>query len=578
MKKLLSWFHDLALFKKIMYIVIVAGIIPISIIFMVSTIRLKSSSVEMQMYMLNKGYEQTYQSVEGFLTRMYNMSTLAVVNSTTQDALKTKDSQISAADELVAFDYISSFAYSLELNMDEASVLYFIDDSFLIAQRYNSRFRSIADMEGQNWTKNLQLRNGNPTWVTMKERNQYEQLVNYFGTVRTLWDDDDYTKSLGTVAVMTDINTMKEMMIPSLADQVFYLETVEGEVIGSSEDNEKFKDLIYIKQTNLSKKFREIVVGDITYFVRSTALDDGNLFFVSVVPKTSLYTDVTSINLEMLVWYILVCILLFILSIAMSRPITNRIKQLDKKMTEEGKLLQLDVVPHKDEIGRLIIRYNDMVQKVETLLDEQFYMGQEKISAELKALQSQINPHFLYNTLDMLNWMARKNETQNIQDALQAMSGFYRMALSKGSDFIRIEDEIHMCKAYIEIQTMRYKGKIQFEIDIQPEILDYLIPKITLQPLIENAIIHGINEKLDGRGRIILSGWAEEDRITLSVTDDGNGIDDIQRAYSKTGGSHYGMNNIEKRLSLFYRDEIRLEIDSSIGIGTCVSFNIPMRK
>lgn len=578
MKHIINWFHDLALCHKITYMVIIAGIIPISIIFMVSTINLKKSSVEMQMYMLNKGYDQTYQSIEAFLSRIYNVSTLAAVNDYILTALKLKNSNLTDAEELLEFEKVSSYAYSLELNMDEINILYYIDDAFLMANRRNSMFRPISGMKNQDWSRALQLHNGNPTWVLMNERNRYLKTVDYFGSVRELWDNDDFTSSLGTVAVVTEVSKIKKMMIASLADQVFYIQTVDGKVIGSNDELGKYVNSIDVVHLNISKKFGEVLIDNIPYYVRSTAVDDSNLYFVSVIPKISLYSDTARINIEMLLWYILVCVLLYFISVVISRPITSRIKLLDKKMTEDGMLHTLEVVPHKDEIGHLIMRYNDMVQKIELLLDEQFLMGQEKIGAELKALQSQINPHFLYNTLDMLNWMARKNESDNIQDILQAMSAFYRMVLSKGQDNIRIGDEISMCEAYIKIQTTRFKGRIRFEIDVEPELLEFLIPKITLQPLIENAIIHGINEKTDGRGKIILSGWSEEERIILSVTDDGAGIKKAENSSSNSNGSHYGMSNIEKRLSLFYGENIKLQIDSSLGIGTCVSLDIPMRK
>ena len=179
---------------------------------------------------------------------------------------------------------------------------------------------------------------------------------------------------------------------------------------------------------------------------------------------------------------------------------------------------------YHDEIGQLVTHYNEMADKMDELMQEQYALGQEKMGAELKALQSQINPHFLYNTLDMINWMAQKNETDNIRSVVQAMSGFYRLTLSKGHDIVTIADEVKMCDAYMEIQRRRYRGKILYEAEVDREILDCLIPKITLQPFLENAIIHGISEKEDGRGMVILNGWMEDGRITLSVTDDGPGM------------------------------------------------------
>ena len=210
------------------------------------------------------------------------------------------------------------------------------------------------------------------------------------------------------------------------------------------------------------------------------------------------------------------------------------------------------------------------------LLQEQYALGQLKIESDLKALQAQINPHFLYNTLDMISWMAQKDETDNIRNVVQAMSQFYRLTLSKGHDIVTVGDEIKMCDAYMEIQKRRYRGKILYEVEVDEEINQYLIPKITLQPFLENAIVHGINEKDDARGIVILNGWIEDGRITLSVTDDGTGMREEDKTRPHTG-SHYGMGNIAQRLELFYGEKIPIQVESSLGIGTCIVINIPAK-
>ena len=147
-----------------------------------------------------------------------------------------------------------------------------------------------------------------------------------------------------------------------------------------------------------------------------------------------------------------------------------------------------------------------MVEQIQHLLEEQYVLGKEKSEAQLYALQAQISPHFLYNTLDMMNWMAVKGETDNIRSVLSSMSRFYRMVLSRGAYIITIGEEIRMCQAYMEIQVMRKKKKLQFLLDVDEEVFPYLIPKITLQPLLENAVSHGIDEKDGGRGTVRLSG------------------------------------------------------------------------
>lgn len=215
-----------------------------------------------------------------------------------------------------------------------------------------------------------------------------------------------------------------------------------------------------------------------------------------------------------------------------------------------------------------------MIRRIRKLLEEQYQLGQEKKEAELMALQSQINPHFLYNTLDMINWMASKNETENIRDTVLSLARYYKLILNKGRDIITIGLEIELCEAYIAIQQKRYRGKILFELDVEEQIRDYLIPKITLQPLIENAITHGIMEKSSGRGNILISGWEEDDDIFLSVTDDGVGMITGQEMEQKHKGSKYGLSNIETRLKLFYNMEKCITFESTQGIGTCVSIRV----
>ncbi len=578
MKRMYNWFQDLALNKKITYLIIVTGIIPIGIIVIFSAFRLKKSSVDMQMYMLNKGFDQTCQSVESYLTRIYNVSTLATVNNQTlRDALESRYSDASTVEQLLLFESLSDFAYTLELNMEEANIIYYIDDSYLVASNQSSRYRTLSYLAEQDWYDTLQANKGAPTWVTMQEKNKYTKVVDHIGIVRSIWNEDDYTSAVGAVSVLTEVSAFEDVLIASLEDQAFILETAEGTLLCANENYEKYRELVSSISISSSVQFNEIAVNGVSYYIRKNTLDNGSLSFISIVPKASIYVDTSRTTKEMLLMFLLVCILLSLLALPMTKTITNRIKLLDRKMKEDGKLVKMEGPQHKDEIGRLITRYNGMVQRVDYLMEEQFLMGQEKMGAELKALQSQINPHFLYNTLDMLNWMAVKNETDNIQEALQAMSSFYRMVLSKGSDIIQIRDELRMCEAFMQIQSMRYKGKIQFEMEVQEEILTCMIPKITLQPLIENAVIHGIHEKPDGRGIIRVNGWIEEKRILLTVTDDGKGMDKENVVSEKPGGSHYGMRNIEKRLKLYYREDIKLHIDSSPGIGTCVSINIPVR-
>ena len=304
-------------------------------------------------------------------------------------------------------------------------------------------------------------------------------------------------------------------------------------------------------------------------------METTNVYLVSLVSESMMKQEAAAVGLRLQIIYLVISLVSLLAVIPLTRSITRRIQMLKEQMvrTQTGVISKLEVQDAgHDEIGQLIGQYNDMVDKMGDLLQEQYALGQVKTEAELKALQSQINPHFLYNTLDMINWMAQKDETDNIRNVVQAMSQFYRLTLSRGRDIVTVGDEIRMCDAYMEIQKRRYRGRILYEV-----INHYLIPKITLQPFLENAIVHGINEKEDARGIVMLNGWVEDGRITLSVTDDGTGMREEDKAKPHTG-SHYGMDNIAQRLELFFGEKIPIQVESSPGVGTCIVINIPARE
>ena len=359
--------------------------------------------------------------------------------------------------------------------------------------------------------------------------------------------------------------------------QALYLETVEGELLASNLPEEELFRISVSQRHVDDREFLRVNVDGVPCYARSSRIYGTNVYLVSTVPLEAVRRGM-SVNGNMGVWFLGVSLVVLMVMGTMVKSVTGRLKQLKEQMLQirEGNICKMEEGHSRDEIGQLIGNYNVMVDRVDVLLKEQYTLGQEKVEAELMALQSQINPHFLYNTLDMINWMSQKKESENIRSVVQAMSRFYRLTLSKGKDIVSIRDEVELCEAYMEIQKRRYKGRICYEVEVDEEILDCMIPKITLQPFLENAIIHGINEKSDGRGMIILNGWMEDGRVTLSVTDDGEGMTQEDRQKSHKG-SHYGLKNIEHRLELFFGESIPVQTESSPGIGTCVIINIPVR-
>lgn len=575
-KKLLDWFQNASLIRKIMILVFAVGVLPIGAAFMFSLSEMETTAQKQQSYTVNQGFTQVFQAVDDRLERVRNISTPLAVNDLVSRNIMLAGQSQSVTDQLACLDNISAYINSMEMVFEPHSILFYLNAGIAVADDQVGRFRTLDSIAQTEWYARLKANSGSATWIRFQESLSGRS---YIAVAREIWDPDNYREAIGVLSVIFEQEQLEKMLVASTQGQVLYLETADGILLASNTPEQELQRVPLGMRTLQSGGFTPQMIGGEDYLVRSKMTESTNLYLVSMVTEGALEQEVSAVTTRLQVVYIIISLLSLLAVIPLTRSITRRIAMLKEQMirTQSGVISRLDAAePGRDEIGQLISHYNDVVDKMEELLYEQYELGRSKTEAELKALQSQINPHFLYNTLDMINWMAQKDETENIRNVVQAMSRFYRLTLSKGSNIVTIGDEIRMCDAYMEIQRRRYRGKILYEVEVDEEIERYLIPKITLQPFLENAIIHGINEKEDARGIVTLNGWLEDGRITLSVTDDGTGMREEDKTKPHSG-SHYGMENIAQRWELFFGEEIPIQVESSPGVGTCIIINIPAK-
>lgn len=265
-----------------------------------------------------------------------------------------------------------------------------------------------------------------------------------------------------------------------------------------------------------------------------------------------------------------------IFSASITRPISTLSKLMKKAQT--GDMTVRFVNHYKGEIGQLGDSFNAMVEKINELLGVVYKEQKNKREAELKILHEQIKPHFLYNTLDTIQWMAKQYHAQDIVDLVLALSGFFRISLSQGKEFITLEQEVLMVKNYLDIQKVRYEDLFEYKTEIEEGLGNYMVLKICLQPLVENALYHGIKESDQGRGTIWIRAFSEsEDSIILKVEDDGTGmsqerIDQLNSWLKlKERGEEvkaYGTLNVNDRIKIAYGDEYGLHYEKRTGGGT----------
>ena len=279
---------------------------------------------------------------------------------------------------------------------------------------------------------------------------------------------------------------------------------------------------------------------------------------------------------------ILICIFAAVLAYFItSGMVSGRIERLTCLMQEvqEGSMDMQVGSDDRDEIGMLYRGFGSMMKRIRTLINE-VYLGKiTQKEAELKALQAQINPHFLYNTLSLINWKALAAGEEDISRMTLAMSTFYRTALNRGRNVLQVEAELSTTRAYLEIQSMLHDGDFDYEIEVQPEILQCESLNLILQPLVENAIHHGIEEKTDGRGKISVRGWKEDNCVWFMVEDNGVGME--QKVADKIltmESKGYGVRNVDERIRLCYGEKYAMKVESVVGKGTKMTIHFPAKQ
>lgn len=321
---------------------------------------------------------------------------------------------------------------------------------------------------------------------------------------------------------------------------------------------------------------------------------NGKLYSISRSDKTG-WTVVDCTNVRELLSksrqaqsiYVLTAVILVIVALLfsrfMARSITLPIQKLRDSMekVQEGDFSVSDVVVDSDnEIGSLTKSFDVMTHRIQELMEQNVHEQEEKRKSELKALQSQINPHFLYNTLDSIIWMAEGRKYEEVVLMTASLARLLRQSISNEDEVVPIANEVEYAKGYLTIQKMRYKDKLEFQIDVDPSILHIPLIKLVLQPIIENAIYHGLKYK-ESKGLLIIKGFMKDGNAVLQVIDDGVGMSEetLAHIYDRHKVNYHsngvGVYNVQKRLKLYYGEDYGITYESAEGKGTTATITIP---
>jgi len=425
-----------------------------------------------------------------------------------------------------------------------------------------------------------------PWLQATSSRSDYNRVVSVLRLIRSL---NDYNDIVSAVQISLEADQLDAIMHNAgIADGVVtYVLNAKGEVIAASDP-----DTVggYLQTGALRTLYGQdmdagrVTVGKESYICLSSTVSQTDWELTMLIPLSAVYASGFSAVKTILLCGIPIILCGLCLIWLLSRSFGQRVAALATRMesVQEGDLNGTVTETPPDELGRLGRTFNYMLGEIRNLMRQQYESGKLLKQSELKILQAQINPHFLYNTLDLINWKALDCGADDIAELTQTMGKYYRRSLSKGQDFVKIQSELEHLTLYVRIQNYRFDGRIQLISDVPDSLLELEMMKLVLQPLVENAVLHGVDWENDSsRIQIHIAGRMDGSDVVLEVTDDGIGIDEdtiravlSDQADDRTVG--YGLRNIHLRLKLCYGEAYGLSF--SCVNGTCVRIRIPAER
>ena len=530
------------------------------------------------------------------------LTTLISINPQIQDVLAdgpTENLQKNVTDIITLDRALDSYYLSNYYVLSNSSVIptiYVLNRPQFQKYDLSSKVMDISKVETTKWFGFLQNKN---MVVYAPEGDDPVIVARKLYNLKNI-DSVDYEALLTISIDKKSLNSILSNYKISSGTSLYIFDDSDRMILGSdliSQDTTKIIDgLVSDKNFHASEQpsTRWENAGSGDRIVSYSRLDNLNWTILSVTPASEINADQKNLN-RIVIILLSVCmaaalVAAFLLSRSFSNPI---VKLVHSMKTVRDDHFEISVQSNrKDEFGYLIQQYNQMMERIRDLIDRLYISEVNKQKAELRAkdaelrekdaqlraLQSQINPHFLYNTLDSINLYAIKYNVPVISDMINALANFFRYGLNRGRDIITVEEELRHTESYLEIQNMRFNGKLHYRIDVPPDIRRARIVKLLLQPLVENSILHGL-QKTDGEWKLEITGKREEEKIILSVCDNGAGADaeELNRmiAEGMSQSRSFGIVNVSERIRSAYGGEGSLKYFSNGGKGIIATITVP---
>lgn len=363
-----------------------------------------------------------------------------------------------------------------------------------------------------------------------------------------------------------------------------YLYNNEMSVLSNGEMEVQSEQLLQqIDKQNSTVSFQELTLSGEPYFVAAQELQGLQITSAVAAPKHLMMRDLNQTLKSYLLLMSVIVLIALTTAVILSRTVTRPINKMVYHINEisQGRQDSLPPLKMHYEFQIWMNAFNQMLKKLDISYNDNFQKQLLLKNAEIRALQSQMDPHFLFNVLNTIAWKAQMSDNEEIYDMIISLGELLRInTLSKESAYTQLEQEMKYVKFYIYLQQMRFEDKISFDIQVPDSLMKCMIPGFCIQPLVENAIIHGLEPK-KGNGKLSINIIETKRYMEISINDNGIGFEtvpDIRQIASKNEGSHthIGLKNLDKRLELLYGEEARLHILSTPNVCTSISFRIPI--
>lgn len=557
MQKFLNIFKNMKYRYKLTLLLVAASLIPMSLIVVYSHVRmsnmLKSSEIEDMSYIL----EQTRSGIDSQVKIYSSLLNYLTYSPEIEELIENKN--MDGYDAYIRYTEMADPLLSIPKSYhDEILQIQLFSDSIKVKHEY--------------------------TLVPLKEVGEEWWFDRLEDEVKVQWIVNPKDKQLAAIRKIFDGQKLEAVLCVTLDYQKIFepFENIISKEMGGMIFDDK-NQVIYQKN-NMSSHLIENVEQDITEkeyaLVDVKSEETGWVFYL--YKSNKMIAGTVSILFMEEISLILLCVMIILaIGVVFSKLFTRKIEALTENMNQVN-LGSREVTVFSDsddEIGVLVNSFRRMMDEINRLIDEVYVNRIARKEFELKALQAQINPHFLYNTLSSINWMAIRSNQKEISKVTLALSTFYRTALSRGEDVVTVDTCIKNIEAYIEIQLIMhdYDFKVLWEID--ESVRNEKMPKLLLQPIVENALEHGLDLKEEGEKCLKITVSQDETDVILSVEDNGLGMEQEKAesliTYQAKG---YGLKNVNDRICLLYGDDYRIQIFSKIGMGTRVKMRIPKRS